>query len=303
MKQKKHAVLTMCLGELWWEFANFAPHVIWKRLVQYKGRDDIDFISMTRPDRFDIYGLYSNIFVPLKIDGDGTKYRSNGFRLDGFSEDRYNLLVTYFKEQYVRRYSTIELVYPIVSHKNYVNRHQFSLRKMLFSYLPRSENLKICEQNLPEDKKIVVLSPRFRLGFKRNWPFWQDFYDMLYSNKKLMSEFFFVICGKSPDYVPDKYNRFLDINNIQLGEYSSLIGLTIEILRSSILTIGSQSGIPNVSLMLGTPVLEWGHERQFHTIDYNLRGTKVKFIVNYKYDLSPEIVLDETMYVLKNGIE
>jgi len=303
MRQTKHAVLSMCLGELWWEFANFAPHIIWKRMIQYKDRSDIEFISMTRPDRFDIYGLYSNIFVPLKIDGDGLRYRANGFRLDGFSEGMYNLLVTYFKEQYTNRYSTIELVYPKISGKTYVNRHQFPLDEMLFSYLPRSENLKIAEESLPEDKKIVVLAPRFRFGFKRNWPFWQEFYDMLYSSKDLMSKFFFVICGKKPDYTPDKYNRFLDINNIQLGEYSSLVGLTIEILRSAILTIGSQSGLPNISLMLGTPVLEWGHERQFHTVDYNLRGTKIKFIDNVKYDLSAKRVLDETLYILKNGIQ
>ena len=298
----KHAVLSMCLGELWWEFANFAPHIFWKRMVQYKDRNDVDFISMTRPDRFDIYGLHSNIFVPLIIDGDGVRYKANGFRLDGFNEENYNLLASYFKDQYIRRYNTIELIFPVVSDKTFVNRHQFPLDKMLFSYLPRSENLKIVEKLLPEDKKIIVLAPRFRLGFKRNWPFWQELYDMIYASPQLMDGAFFVICGKKPDYVPDKHNRFLDTNNIQLGEYSSLIGLTIEILRSAILTVGSQSGIPNISLMLGTPVLEWGHEKQFHTVDYNLRRTKVKFFETYKYDISAERVLDEILHILKNGI-
>jgi hypothetical protein len=296
----KHAVLSMCLGELWWEFANFAPHIIWKRMVQYKGRNDVDFITMTRPDRFDIYGLYSNIFVPLNVEGDGSNYRSNGFRLDGFPEEKYSLLANYFKDQYVRRYDTIELLFPKITGRLFVNKRQFPSNEMLFSYLPRTENSKIVDEILSSDKKVIVLAPRFRRGFKRNWPHWQDFYDMLYSCEELMSKFSFIICGKNPDYVPDKFNRFLDINNIQLGEYSSLIGLTIEILRSAVLTIGSQSGIPNISLMLGTPVLEWGHQKQLHTINYNLRKTKIKFIEDQKYCTLPKRVLDETLYFLRS---
>lgn len=292
----------MCLGELWWEFANFAPHVIWRRMVQYKDRSDVEFVTMTRPDRFDIYGLYSNIFVPLRIDGDGTTYRANGFRLDGLSEEKYRMLAAYFADQYSRRYSGIELVYPSVSGRSHINRHQFPKDMMMFSYLPRSENKNLVNGYFSIDKKIVVLSSRFRYGFRRNWPYWQEFFDLLFSDSELMERFSFVICGKSPDYVPDKYDRFLDLNKIKLGDYSSLIGLTIETLRKAVLTVGSQSGIPNISLMLGTPVLEWGHEKKFHTIDYNLRGTKVKFIENHKYDILPGIVLKEMKEILRNGI-
>ena len=300
----KNVVLSMCLGELWWEFANFAPHIIWKRKVQYKNRDDVDFIVMSRPDRFDIYGLYPNIFVPLKIDGDGEKYRANGFRLDGLPEEKYHMLATYFREQYARRYANVEIVYPNVGYKHqHVNRHQFPQDMMLYSYSPRAENKKLVLEYFPKDKKIVVLSPRFRKGFRRNWPFWQEYYDMVYSCKDLMKDFSFVICGKSPDYVPDKYDRFLDLNKIHLGEFSSLIGLTIETIRCAVLTIGSQSGIPNISLLLGTPVLEWGHEKQFHTVDYNLKGTKVKFIENYAYTVVPERIFEETIRILRNGIQ
>ena len=169
----------------------------------------------------------------------------------------------------------------------------------MFKYSPRNENKKLIDDKIITDKKIVVLAPRYRKGMKRNWAYWQELYDMIYSNKNLINKYEFVICGKYPDCIPDKYYRFLDINNFPKTKDTSLIGLTIEIMKKAYYTIGSQSGIPNISLLFNVPALEWGHQKRLHTIDYNIHKTKVTFLEDMKYCLKPEIIYKEIIKVLK----
>ena len=155
---------------------------------------------------------------------------------------------------------------------------------------------------VPNDKLLVVLAPRYRPGFKRNWKYWQEFYDMLY-NHKLMSNFNFIICGKEGEYTLDKKDRFYDINKISLNENSSLIGLLFAILDKAIFTCGSQSAIPNLSLLRKVESLVWGHQKRFHTVDYNYMKTPITFIEDPKYRLEPKIVLKNLNKLLKKKIE
>lgn len=292
---KPKAILALHMGEMFWEFFRFAPHVIWKKVKQHK---DAQLIVLTRQDRFDIYGLRANILVPLKIKGDGINLLANCHRLDGFTEMEYNQLITTFKNQYSKRFDIIEMIYPRIDKRNFSNKRLFDQRQLKYHYSPREENVQLVKDYILNDKSLIVLAPRYRKGLKRNWPYWQKLYDFIYDSD-LFKRYNFVICGKSPDYVPDEKNRFLDINKIKLSLNSSLIGLTIEIFKHAKLTIGSQSGLPNISLLFGVEVLEWGHQKHLHTVEYNINKTKVTFLEDLKYNLPAEKVLSEILRITR----
>jgi hypothetical protein len=296
--ETKAVLIGPCIGEMYWEFARFAPYIIWKRINQYLDVN-IRFIVLTRPEMFDVYTRCASTFVPLNIPGDGTMYKPNCFRLDDFPREAYDFIIRSFKDQYSKEYKILEHVRPDISKKQFLNKNQFPKDKLLFDYKTRPENLKALEINLSNDKKpIVVLAPRYRSGMKRNWPYWQKLYDMIFENKNLTDKYKFIICGKNPDYVPDKYKRFVDINDLNNNSQMSLIGVTIETIKKAKLTIGSQSAIPNISLLLNVPVLEWGHQKFLHTIEYNPFKTKVTFIEDMNYNIKAEKVYSEILKLL-----
>jgi hypothetical protein len=296
------AIITLCVGELYWEVGRFAPHIIYKRLKKYKD-EDITFIICTRIDRVDCYGTIGNIFVPLRIKGDGEKYLANCYRLDGFSDTDYTNLCNALVNQFSKRYDIIETVFPKITKTEFANKKQYPSKELTYKYFPRPANLEIVKKNIKTNKKIVVIAPRYRKIAKRNWPHWQKLYDLIWLDPFLKNNFEFVLCGKNPDFVPDKQNRFIDINNFPINDDASLIGLTFEILKKSILTVGSQSGIPNISLLFGVEVLEWGHQKQYHTVDYNILNTKVTFLEDMKYSIRPEVIIDNMKNILRNKLK
>jgi ADP-heptose:LPS heptosyltransferase len=79
----------------------------------------------------------------------------------------------------------------------------------------------------------------------------------------------------------------------------SLVGVIIEIIKNSVLTIGSQSGIPNLSNLLGTPTLQWGHERHEHSKTYNVKNTETIYIDDPLYNIDPHKIIKEMTKFLK----
>jgi len=287
------------VGEMFWEYGRFASHFIWKRKVQYKDKPDIKFIVFTRPDRFDMYGKYANILVPLKISGDFEKYKGDCYRLINFPFQKYQDLCYIFQEKYKEKYKIVEHVYPNLKGKNFAKKNQYPLNQMVFNdFRPRKDNKLIVDKTIPDDKPLVVLAPRYRGDFRRNWPYWDKLYKLI-SKNNIMNNYNFVICGKAPEYIPDDHNRFFDINHFETTENTSLIGFTIECMKRAHLTIGSQSAIPNISLLHRVPVLEWGHQKTLHTKTYNIFNTKVKFLEDPKYKIDPEEVFDNILKILK----
>ncbi len=290
--KEKVVLVGPCIGEMYWEFGRFVPYVIWKKTYQYQ---EVPFIVLTRPQMFDAYTGYASILIPLNIPGDGTRYKANCFRLDDFPQDAYNYIIDSFKKQY-SSFQILDHIIPDISKKQFLNKNQFPKDKLLFNYKPRKENYMVLDESL-DNRPYVILAPRYREGMKRNWGHWQTLYDMIFENKDLIRKYNFIICGKSPDYVPDKRDRFFDINSI-VNNKTSLIGITIEAIKRAKLTIGSQSAIPNISLLLKVPVLEWGHQRYLHTIDYNPFKTKVTFIEDMDYNIKPERIYNEILKIL-----
>ena len=278
------------VGEFYWEAGRFAPMLPAMRAREYKGRD-VKFVVFTRPERFDLYGKFADILIPLRIEGDYQTRMPECFRLIGFDKPEVEKLAQKFKSKYNGNYKILNHIYPDVQKGKFVNKNQFPRKRMLFNYSPREENYTLVDQFLPKNgKSNVVLAPRFRKGFKRNWKRWPEFYDLICNDKRLLENFNFIICGKKGEYVPDSKNRFLDMTNIKLKDNSSLVGLLLVILEKSIFTFGSQSAIPNISLLYGVEVLEFGCQKRLHTITYNVKNTPITFIENKRYDIDPKVM-------------
>lgn len=284
------------MGEFYWEAARFVPHIIWKRKVQYPNRD-IKFVVLTRNDRYDLYGLHVDKIFEFCIE-DENSYIQNGYRLDGLSNEKYNTLVNYFRSIASKDYDIIEHIYPDISKSQFCNKQQYKKEEMMYDFLPRVLNGNFVDFYLQLYYPLVVLAPRYRDKMQRNWPYWQELYNLIW-NSKLRDDFTFIICGKQGSYIPDKHNRFLDINKIQNTKETSLSGLTIEILKRATFTVGSQSAIPNLSLLFNVPVLEWGHQKKFHTIDYNPFKTPITFLEDMNYNINSKIVFEQMQNLLE----
>lgn len=305
MGGKNNAVLMgPFVGELYWEGGRFAPMLPYMRNKQFKGKD-VTYIILTRKERFDLYGKFADILVPLKIPGDYETRSPNCFKLNGLKRSEYLEIVEKFNTKYSKRFNIIKHIYPDVTKAQYVNKNQFPRSQMRYVFAPREENYKLAYNYLPNGKPWVVLAPRFRAGFKRNWKSWQKFYDLLWKKKDLLRDYTFIICGKKGEYRPDIQGRFYDMNNIVLGENSSLVGILLVILENTFFTFGSQSAIPNFSLLYGVEVFEFGCQRMLHTKTYNVKNAPITFIENRKYDLDPNAALTKLEKLLrrktKNG--
>jgi hypothetical protein len=286
------------VGEFYWEAARFAPMLPQMIRKEHKGKD-IEYIILTRQERFDLYGKFADILVPLRIPGDYEKRQPNCFRLNGLKPPEYLKIVKDFYAKYKDRYHIKKHIYPDVGIKVFLNKNQFSQKKMHYAFSPRQENYDIVNAYLPErDKPLVILAPRYRTGFRRNWKHWPEFYDRLSKDVGLMKDFNFIVCGKEGEYIPDQKKRFLDLNDMTLGDRSSLVGLLLVILENTFFTFGSQSAIPNMSLLYNIDVLEFGCQKTLHTKTYNIKNTPITFIVNKKYDISPKKMLPQLKTLL-----
>jgi hypothetical protein len=293
-KKPKAVLMGPFVGELYWETARFAPMLPNMVNKEYRGKD-IKFIILTRKDRFDLYGKFADILVPLRIPGDYKEQRQpNCFRLNGLKVKKYLEIVRDFHTKYKERYHIIKHIYPDVTQKKFLNKDQFPQKKMHYIFNPRQENYDIVNDYLPKNgKPLVALAPRYRNGFRRNWNSWPEFYDRLSNDKELIEDFNFIVCGKEGEYISDQKNRFLDLNDMTSGDKSSLVGLLLVVLENTFFTFGSQSAIPNMSLLYNIEVLEFGCQKTLHTRTYNVKNTPITFIVNKKYNIPPREIFPQ----------
>ena len=289
-----------CVGELYWEVGRFMPFVLHKKRELKKKYSDLKLAVYTRLSRYDAYGRNADLFYPLMIDEDNCL--QDCFKLHGITDSFYYNLANNFYLTFAKLGKIVDHVFPDVSPRQFCNKNQFSHPSIDYRniFSPREGNKRIIDEYLDEEKKAVVLAPRYRSKVaSRNWKYWQELYDII-AQSDLNDDYEFIICGKKPDYVPDKQSRFKDLNNLVCHYDScSILGLTIEVIKKSVLVVGSQSALPNISLLLRTPVLEWGNQKTLHTITYNPLNTPVKFIVDKNYTISPHVVFAEMEQMLR----
>ena len=304
MKKRDVILFGPFIGEFGWEVLRFAPLLPQMRKYGKLGKQHAKYIVLTRKERFDIYGTNADILVPLEIEGDYITRFPNCFSMRNLSGDDYHAMAKQFKKRYKEKYNILDHIFPKIEKKQFTNKKQYPAKNMIYEYPARIENQILVNEYLTEvNKPLVVLGPRHREGFSRNWgkERWGLLYDKIYTSD-LMDHYDFIICGKSDEYVADKLDRFYDINKIKIGDSSSLAGLLIEILKRSEFTVGSQSAIPLFSLLLEVEILSWGNQKNLHIDIYNVKKTPATFLNDRMFDTSPKIIFGEMNKILKSKI-
>ena len=130
------------------------------------------------------------------------------------------------------------------------------------------------------------------------YQFWTEL-NMVADDTYLMKHFNFILCGKEGEYIPDKQKRFFDLNDIKPDEDSSLAGILLATMSKAFFTFGSQSAIPNISLLYGVEALEFGNQKVLHTKVYNVYNTPVTFIVDPKFNIDPKVIFKKFKHLLQ----
>jgi hypothetical protein len=123
------------VGEFWWECFHFAPYIIHlKRKHPHR-----KIIVFTRPARFDLYGGYADILLPLRVEDDDSRLQ-RCFKSRRVSQVYYSTLVNTFYDKYVSRFNIIKHIYPDTSLFFYKIKWQFPRPLMNYSFRPRRKN-------------------------------------------------------------------------------------------------------------------------------------------------------------------
>jgi len=282
------------LSEIGWEITRWCGWVRW-----YKNNNKHKKIVVaTRENRKDLYyGSIDNIYT-YNIDGDYIKYRPNMYRLDFYPQNKYNDLIEDIRSKFKGYY--------ICSPPNTSNRNVFPKDKMDFDFTPHPENGKIIREILYnyKDKIPICISPRHRLDSKnptRNWSgqYWLE----LFKRLRETNRYIIFILGDSSSMIapPPDENTFIILDRIRHLNLSN-IGLSIEAIRNSTITIGQQSSLPVLSNYLGTKTIMWGNEKHRHQILENPFNTKCVFFeeLSVNYNTNPELIFKTILKETEN---
>lgn len=209
------------IGELEWEYRYFAPYIIhlMRENSKYK------FIIFTRPSRFDLYGEYADVFVPLRISYD-KKEIQNKFTIKGFRIEDYKHLTSAFVKKYKMQFRIHERITPDISQFMYKVKWQFPKERMIYDFRPRYKNIEIAE-------KLVVQNGIF-----------------VDNNKAVKSI-------KIPEYYLINSSDFVDYAENMIDPMkSTILGCCIEAIKRSEVVIGNlSSNLSKLSLLLRTPLI------------------------------------------------
>lgn len=224
-KKNKAFLFGPFFGELSWEFYRFAPYAIYLK----KSNPDVKIVVLTRPSRFDFYGQFADIFVPLKIQGD-TILGQKGFKLLDYGDEYYKTIAKYFLEKYKKKFKVIGHFFPEIKDWNYQVKWQFPRDKMDYDFIPRRKNKEIIDDMFGKDKNIV-------------------FADNAVFNENI--EGYKVI-------QLDKF--FYNISDI-LNDEATYFGCLIELFKRVKFVVGNlQSDISHLAILLYRPLIFLGNE-------------------------------------------
>jgi hypothetical protein len=123
------------IGELYWEMYRFAPYIIHLK----KENPNYKLIVFTRPNRFDLYGTYADILVPLNFRNEN-RYVQNGFGIDKFECYKYNMLKDFLYKKYKKRYTINRHILPDIETWKKKIKWQFPRDEMDYDFRPRKKN-------------------------------------------------------------------------------------------------------------------------------------------------------------------
>lgn len=277
----KDEIVFIGMMELGWEIKRWAAPINY--FIQ--NNPNKRYIIATLADRIDLYKGY-NEHCSVHIDKLYVHKRPCMYFVQNMNNGEYEGIVERIRKLYPKAF--------ICEPTNNRGRYLFDYSEMDFDFQPRPENKKIIN-SLLTNKKMITLAPRHRgdnpvvQGINRNWSV--DYWHHLYS---LLRNYTVFVAGTAGSYI--RPNQGL---GICLEDYNangtSTIGLVIEAIKASRLTVGQQSGNPILSLLLGIPVVSWGHEKERHSIEDNPKGTPICFFDDPTYSIKPDIVYQKIL--------
>jgi hypothetical protein len=221
------------IGEFEWEMYRFAPFAIHlKKKSPYS-----KIIVFTRSDRFDLYGKYADILVPLNLKND-KKYKQKKFAAQGFERRKYKLIADYFFKKYEKRFNILDHFYPDISTWRYRIKWQFSINEMDYDFQPRNTNKEIVGHLVDSPNNVLV---NFRDSEIRHSLVERDY-------NPFMIDWFEDICEKKNS--------------------SSFIGCLILYLKSCKFVVGNvDSSISKLALLLKIPVISINESMSYDEIN------------------------------------
>jgi hypothetical protein len=151
--EKSKAILVgPFIGDLEWEMIRFAPYIIHLK----KENPSIKIIVYTRPFRFDLYGKFANILIPLKF-RNLDRMKPNCFGLNGLDSKDFSILKDFIYDRYKNRFDIINHIYPHLEIWRKRIKWQFPRDKMDYDFQPRSENKEILDY-IDSDSCVFVAS-------------------------------------------------------------------------------------------------------------------------------------------------
>ena len=203
------------IGSLFWESYYFAPYII-----HLKKEHSKKIIVFTRSSRFDLYGVYADIFVPLLLSNDLTQ-NQYCFTIKDFSTNTYNSLVESYKKQYSTKFDIIDHIYPDISFFYYKLKWQFPRQLMDYDFQPRVYNKEIVKRYVNQDTILLDISAKPLIRNMRNI-------------NSLISKYI----------------------NLVVPEKSSVLGCVIESIKLCRYVIGNlSSNVSKLALLLKTPLI------------------------------------------------
>lgn len=230
MKSNPTILFGPFIGELNWEFYHFAPYAIHLK----KKTPEIKIIVLTRPERFDLYGKYSNVLVPLYLKNN-EEDNQNKFMLNNFTHENYINLIRMFYLKFQIR-DTLDIkkhYYPDIKGFRYQIKWQFPRHSMDYNFAPREGN-EIVIKDIDTNNLIFLDS----LSFK------SEHVEKIIKDLKAL--------GLN---IIDYYELEDLFENAGLKN-STLIGSAISLIKKCSFVIGNlNSSLSRLSLLLKTPVL------------------------------------------------
>ena len=221
------------IGELYWEIYRFAPYAIRMK----KTHPECAIVVFTRSSRFDLYGKYADVLVPLKLNGDDTE-KQNCFKLDGITLEDYKFVAHFLKSKYKKKYNILDHFYPNILWR-YRVKWQFPRHLMDYNFLPRKRNGEIVEEIYGDSTSIVLVDKKDYI-----------------INDNFDYEFIMV----------DKVSKIIK-KRIQPREAASFLGCLIELLRKVDFVIGDMnSTISRISLLLNKPLISINETMSYDSI-------------------------------------
>jgi hypothetical protein len=208
------------IGSYRWEYFHFAPYII--HLKKRFSRDK--FIIFTRPQNFDLYGIYADVFVPLRINEKNT----NCFKKEDITGDVFNKLLGAFINKFKTRYKIREIVYPDVTSFYYKVKWQFPRSKMDYDFIPRKQNKELIKRLFHKQKDIVLV-------------------DDSVTDVELNTNDYFV---------KTTFDLTCQVTNLISGVRNTTLGCFIEAIKRSEFVVGDIDGdISRLALLLQKPLI------------------------------------------------